>query len=317
MFEYLLAGFLIVLSATFSGLTLGYFSLNVQDLERQAKLGNRQALQILNIRWHGNQLMATLLLANVATNSILSVFMSSLTSGLMAVVVATSLIFIFGELLPQATFHRYGLKLGAALAPIVRIFMLALYPLTFPVVFILNRLFGAKDLPTVYSRRELMEIVSETEKAAPAEVSKEEEKIIHGALQFAHTTVREIMVPKEKAVAFDAGRRNDSELAKVIARHNFMRYPVYSGNPNNIIGILNVKDLLAEDAGTPLSQVKEAFDADFLTVRPSDHLDLVLGRMLKRRKHLAVVQTRKGLYEGLITLENIIEEIIQVEIEEE
>jgi CBS domain containing-hemolysin-like protein len=84
-----------------------------------------------------------------------------------------------------------------------------------------------------------------------------------------------------------------------------------------VVGILYVKDLLIEQDGISLHETKEAFDGEFLQIRGTDLLDVVLGKMLKRRQHLAIVKNRNNQFLGVITLEDVIEEIIQQEIEDE
>jgi len=110
---YLIVVFLVLFSALFSGLTLGFFSLNKDDLERKAELGDKQAKKVYKIRKNGNLLLCTLLIGNVAVNSTLSIFLGSLASGFMAGLIATALIVVFGEIIPQAAFSRYALTLGA------------------------------------------------------------------------------------------------------------------------------------------------------------------------------------------------------------
>lgn len=316
MEDYLISGILILLSACFSGLTLGYFTLNSQTLRRKAKFGDADARRILSVRENSNVLLTTLLLSNVAVNAVLSVYLSTIASGIMAAFLATVLIFVFGEILPQATFARHAIKVGAIAAPFIRVLILILYPITYPIAYTLDKLLGA-EMQTVYSKRELMAIVSEIEDAEHGSIDKDEERIVHGALKFSHIRVREAMTPKESVVAFDEHARIDRELINELAAHGHSRYPIYSGNPENIVGLMFTKDLLQENPSTPIRETSEAFEEQLLTVRPDDLLDGVLARMLKQRKHLAIVQTRNEQFLGVISLEDIIEEIIQVEIEDE
>jgi metal transporter CNNM len=316
MFDLVVILFLIALSACFSGLTLGYFTLNLQTLRRKAKLGDHAAAKIIPIRRQGNLLLTTLLFGNVAVNSILSVFLSSLATGVIAATVATTLIFLFGEIIPQAAFSRHAMWVGEKAAPFVRVLMVLLYPVTFPIAYMLDRVLGA-EMHTLYSKGELMAIVSELEDSEHSPIDADEERIIHGALQFSHMTVREVMTPKEQVALFDENDRLDRELIKELGDHAYSRYPVYSGNPDNIVGILYVKDLLGEDPDIALKHTEDAFDRSYLSVRPDQRLDAVLALMLKKRQHLAIVETKNKQFLGVISLEDIIEEIIQVEIEDE
>ncbi|MCA9361181.1 DUF21 domain-containing protein [Candidatus Kaiserbacteria bacterium] len=316
MEAYIISLVLILLSATFSGLTLGYFSLNTQTLRRKAGLGSQDAKLILPIREHSNRLLTTLLLGNVAVNAVLSVYLSSIATGLVAVIIATVLIFLFGEIIPQAAFARHAMYVGSRAAPFVKVLMFLTYPITWPITFFLNKILGT-EIHSLYSKRELMAIVSELEDSENSPLDEDEERIIHGALQFSHTTVREVMTPKERVFTYDINVRLTDDLTDDISEHNFSRYPVYSGNPDNIVGILFTKDLLSEETGTALKDTKEAVESNFLTIKPNTHLDIVLGIMLKKHKHMAIVKNKSDNFLGVITLEDIIEEIIQFEIEDE
>lgn len=275
-----------------------------------------EAVAVYPIRKQGNLLLTTLLLGNVAVNTILSVYLGSIVSGVVAGVIATSMIFLFGEILPQAAFSRHALWVGSRLAPLVRVLMLVMLPVTFPIAYILNKLLG-EEVPGLYSKSDLMHIVSELEQSELSDVDHDEGRIVHGALKFSHTTVREIMTPKERVVMYEKNQRIDENFINHISDSSFSRYPVYSGNTDNIVGILYSKDLISEEPDTALHQTIEAFDENFLKIKPDEKLDVVLGKMLKQKKHLGVVMSKNQIFLGVVTLEDIIEEIIQFEIEDE
>ncbi|MCB9810797.1 MAG: DUF21 domain-containing protein [Candidatus Nomurabacteria bacterium] len=314
--EYLISVILITFSALFSGLTLGFFSLNTHTLERKAKLGDKEAIAIYPLRCRGNLLLTTLLLGNVGVNTALSIYLGSIASGVVAGFIATALIFLFGEILPQAVISRHAMWFGSRLAPVVRMVMIILSPITYPIAYLLDKLLG-KEIPTLYSKSELMQIVSELEDSEHSDIDEDEERIIHGALQFSHTLVREIMTPKEEVVSHDEHQKYDENFVKIISEANFSRYPIYSGNKDNIVGILFTKELINEDYDTAICDTKEAFTKDFLEVRPGQRLDTVLAMMLKTRQHMGIVMTKKKQFLGVITLEDIIEVIIQTEIHDE
>lgn len=307
---------LIALSALFSGLTLGYFTLNVHTLRRQAKLGDAQAAAIVPIRERGNHLLTTLLLGNVAVNAILSVYLSSFASGVVAATLATALIFIFGEIIPQAVLSRHGKRVGSLCAPLVRVLMIVTAPITYPIAYALDRLLG-DEVPSLYSHHELMEIVSEHEDSEHSPIDEDEERIVHGALRFSHLLVREVMTPANEVVAFEASQKLNHDLYQKINAEGYSRYPVYTGNQENIVGILYAKDLIVEDDHIAISDTADAFEQNFLRAKGNETLDTVLTRMLKQKQHMAMVFNRNQNFIGLITLEDIIEEIIQVEIEDE
>lgn len=300
----------------FSGLTLGYFSLDQHSLRRKAKHGDRDAQTIYPLRKKGNLLLATLLLGNVLVNTVLSVYLGSIASGVIASIAATSLIFIFGEIGPQAVISRHAMWFGSRLAPVVRLLIVLFYPVTKPLAYLLDKLLG-DEVPTFYSKSEIMQIVSDHEDSEHSPIDADEERIVHGALQFSHLKVREIMTPINSVVSFDENQKLTHSFFTAVTENGYSRYPVYSGKKNNITGILYTKDLLLEDENIAIKDTKEAFDTDILIIKPSSFLDVVLGKMLKQKRHLAIVVSAHKEAVGVVSLEDIIEEIIQQEIEDE
>jgi metal transporter CNNM len=314
--EYLISLVLVLLSGLFSGLTLGLLSLDINSLRRRAKHGDKEAAAIYPIRNKGNLLLTTLLLGNVAVNTTLSIFLGSIASGLMAGIMATTLIVVFGEIIPQSVISRYAIWFGAKTIWFTRLVIIICYPIAYPIAKTLDHFLGS-ELPTTYSHKELMDIISEHEDSEHSLIDEDEERIMHGALQFSRMRVREVMTPAEKVVSFDENQRLTHEFFTHITDEGYSRLPIYSGDPSNILGILYVKDLLIEDDHITIKETEEALERKFLTVRGRDMLDAVLGKMLKSRQHLAIVRNHNNHFVGVITMEDIIEEIIQQEIVDE
>jgi len=311
--DYVITAALLFLSAMFSGLTLGLMGLDVHALKRKARLGNKQARAILPIRERGNHLLTTLLLGNVAVNAVLAIFLGSIASGVVAGLVATVLIFVFGEILPQAAISRYAMDVGSRAAPVVGLLMKASWPITAPIGHLLDRMLG-DEVPVLYTKRELMEIVSEHEDSLLSTIDQDEERIVHGALQFSTKKVVEVMTPRAEVETLDANAILDEEARQKITEDGFSRYPVLEGEPERVVGILYTKDLIVADENVTATSVCEH---KHLRVRSGDLLDTVLAHMLKRRQHMAIVSDEVGDFLGVITLEDIIEEVIQQEILDE
>lgn len=314
--EYLISLVLVILSGLFSGLTLGLLSLDPHSLKRQAKHGDERAAAIFTVRNKGNLLLTTLLLGNVVVNTTLSIFLGSIASGLVAGIIATSLIVVFGEVVPQAVISRHAMWFGYKTIWFTRFFIVLAFPIAFPIAKTLDYFLGS-ELPTFFSKSELMEIISEHEESEHSQIDADEERILHGALQFSHMKVRDVMTEAEKVISFDENQRLTEEFFMTVNEHGFSRLPIYSGDPSNIVGILYVKDLLVEDELITIKETEEAFSRKFMKVGSGDLLDVVLGKMLKTKQHIAIVQNRNMQFMGVISLEDIIEEIIQQEIEDE
>jgi len=314
--EYLISLVLVILSGLFSGLTLGLLSLDAQSLARQAKHGDKDAQTIYAVRKNGNLLLSTLLLGNVAVNTTLSIFLGSIASGLVAGITATALIVIFGEIVPQAVISRYAMWFGARTIWFTRLAIVICYPITWPISKTLDYFLGS-ELPKTYSKSELMEIISEHEESVHSPIDEDEERIVHGALLFSHMRVREVMTKAMDVFAFEENQKLNDDFFKEVNECGFSRLPIYRKDKTNIIGIMYVKDLIVEDENITIADTVEAFDSKFLTVRDSSLLDKVLTRMLKTRQHIAIVKDHNDNYAGVISLEDIIEEIIQQEIVDE
>jgi metal transporter CNNM len=151
LWNYIVIVFLAVMSGMFSGLNLGLLGLEVKDLELITKtdttnedelLEAKYAEAILPLRRRGNLLLCTILLGNVTVNSGLSILMGNLTSGLNGLIISTAIITVFGEILPQATFSRHALFVGAHTTWFVYIFLILTFPVSFPISAILDKCLG-------------------------------------------------------------------------------------------------------------------------------------------------------------------------------
>ena len=116
---------------------------------------------------------------------------------------------------------------------------------------------------------------------------------------------------------FDENQKLNDHFFNEVGEAGFSRFPIYSGNKTNIVGILFAKDLLTEDEEISIKQTEDAFEEHIMRIRPSTFLDVVLTNMLKRKQHLAIVENKSGEAMGVLSLEDIIEEIIQLEINDE
>ena len=308
---------LVLLSGLFSGLTLGLLGLDKTDLERKIKTGGKDAKaakKVYSVRKKGNLLLCTLLLGNVLVNSILAVFLGQLSTGVMAVVFSTALIVIFGEILPQATISRYALVVGAKTVWLVKIFRIILFPICVPIAFFLDWMLG-NEMPTIWSRRELEEIVKSHGGSKDSDIDADEERIISGALNFSNKKVDEVMTPRSVAFMLEEKEVLDQKLLNKIKKNGFTRVPVYRGEKDKVVGILFVRDLI----GLKLEKKVKAVckKNNFLKVAVEDNLDYVLNRFLTKKIHLASVFDKFNVLQGIISLEDVLEEIIKKEIVDE
>jgi len=307
---------LILFSALFSGLTLGLFSLDKTELERKAELGDKQAKRVFRVRERGNLLLVSLLLGNVAVNAAVSIILGNVASGVVAGVVATGLIVIFGEIIPQATCARYALAIGARTAWLVELVIIVLYPVGKPIAWTLDKVLG-EELRTVWSKRELKHIIQMHEDDPRSSVDADEERILLGALTFSEKHVEEIMTPRKHVHQVGKTMLLDKRGLLLIRESGHTRIPVYSGSKNNIVGMLYAKDLIGVDPDDALTVEKVMRTAGVLHVSRRRRLDSLLNLMIKEHAHMALVAEKSGKFVGIVTLEDIVEEIIGREIIDE
>ncbi|MBF0338467.1 MAG: DUF21 domain-containing protein [Nitrospirae bacterium] len=311
---YLIIVLLLLLSALFAALTNGLLGLSATELERKIKLGDRDARKVYAVRKKGNQLLCTLVLGNVAVNSALSIFWTTVVNSFIAGVIATSLIVIFGEILPIAMITRYPLKIGARSIWLVKVFMFILYPVAYPLSRLLDRALGA-EVPTVWSKQELKEIIKFHEDRPESSVDANEERIILGALSYSDKIAADIMTPRSILFSLEVNAILDDKTLSEVKANGFTRIPVYRDKSDNIIGLLYAKDLIAVE---PDSSVSDVYRHDKVLIIPeTKKLGPLMNELIQGRNHLAVVYDEYGMLVGIVTLEDIVEEIMKVEIVDE
>ncbi|XP_072177373.1 metal transporter CNNM2-like [Diadema setosum] len=319
---------LLLLSGLFSGLNLGLMALDPLELQILLNAGTRKEKQyakvIAPIRRMGNYLLCSLLLGNVLVNSTLTVLLDDLSSGIWAVLGSTAGIVIFGEIVPQAICSRHGLAVGAKTIWLTRFFMALTFIISYPISKILDLVLG-KEIGAVYDRVRLMELLRVTDEYNDLE--KEEVNIISGALELRKKCVKDVMTPLDDCYMLDEEAILDFKTVTDIMQKGFTRIPVYSESRDNIIALLFVKDLAFVDPDdcTPLKTVIKFYQHPINFVFEDTTLDLMLQEFKKGQSHMAIVNQVNSegegdpFYEvlGLVTLEDVIEEIIQAEIVDE
>jgi len=299
---------LIAFSGLFSGLTLGLMGLNKFGLKRKVQLGNKDAIKIYPLRKKGNLLLCTLILGNVAVNSALAVFLGSLTAGIVAAITATGLIVIFGEILPQAVFSQYALRLGAKTAWLTYFFLILFYPIAKPISMVLDKMLKG-ELPSIYSKRELLILLEEQSTLDKAELDVDEIELLKRGLHFSDKIVKDIMTPRVNAFFVEYNETLDKKKVAEIHENGHSRIPVYSNTVDKVVGILYVKDLITLDNEAGI-KVEDIMRTNVEFVKGDNKLDDVLKLFKKRRIHLFIVLDKFKGVAGIVTLEDVLEEIV-------
>lgn len=320
---------LLMLSGLFSGLNLGLMALDKNELQVIISCGSetekRYARAIEPVRRRGNYLLCSILFSNVLVNSTIAVLLEELTSGIVAVMTSTIFIVMFGEILPQAFCSRHGLAVGAKTVSITYLCMAVTAPLSYPVSYFLDLALG-EEIGHAYNRERLMEFIRVTKDYNNLEA--DEVNIISGALKLKDTQINEIMTSIDDVYSLDVNSVLDFDTIQSIIERGYSRIPVHEGgDKRNIIALLFAKDLalLDPDDKTPVQTMINFYNHPIMDLYDDTTLDKALNEFKTGKSHMAFVKRlivedeKDNFYEtiGVVTLEDVIEEIMQMEINDE
>ncbi|XP_031481434.1 DUF21 domain-containing protein At2g14520-like isoform X1 [Nymphaea colorata] len=293
-FLYIVIIILLVLFAgLMSGLTLGLMSLSLVDLEVLSKSGTPQdrkhAEKILPVVKNQHLLLCTLLICNAAAMEALPIFLDGLVSAWGAILISVTLILMFGEILPQSVCSRYGLAVGAAVTPVVRLLVWICFPVAYPISKLLDYLLG-KGHVALFRRAELKTLVNlhGNEAGKGGELTHDETTIIAGALELTEKTAKDSMTPISETFTIDINAKLDSSLMQLILDKGHSRVPVYYEQPTNIIGLILVKNLLSIHPADEVP-VKNVTIRKIPRVPENMPLYDILNEFQKGHSHMAVV----------------------------
>ncbi len=310
---------LIILSALISGSEVAYFAIDLAERERLKKEQSVTSIRILELLNKPKELLATILIANnfvnvtiVAVSTFVmnswinpDVFKSETVEFIVQVVAVTFLILLFGEVIPKVYATKNGKKIAVAMS-LPMTFLLKLFsPISRLLVSSTNLIDKRiKKKPGQISVEDLVQAMNITEDVAD---NKEDKKILEGIVRFGNTDAKQVMIPRLDVVSFSI-QLNFNELKNNILEHKFSRVPIYNNTIDTVKGILYIKDLL------PYIHLDD-FDWQSLLRKPmfipeNKKLDDLLTDFKHSRTHLAIVVDEYGGTSGVITLEDILEEIV-------
>merc|ERR1711892_1572756 len=318
---------LLCLSGTFSGLNLGLIALDPQQLKTLIDAGDddekKYAKKLLPVRRRGNFLLCTLLLGNVLVNNSLTIFLDDLTSGTIAIIGATAGIGIFGEIIPQAICSRHGLLIGYRTLPLTYLFMGVTAILSFPLGLLLDYTLG-DEVGMSYNRDRLIGLLREAEN----DLDEDEKQMIEGALKLNEKSVKEVMTHINYVFTVSEDELVDYDFMQRITEAGYSRIPVTKSGNGDITGLLFLRDLVMVDPDDRIevSTVTKYYNHQLKDIDENTKLDDMLDNFKRGSYHLSLVTKNVVTDEaggeskevcGIITLEDIIEEIICDEIVDE
>lgn len=308
---------LLFLSAFFSSAETALTTVNKIRMRTLAESGNKRAARVLRITDDPGKMLSAILIGNNIVNLSASSVSTSLAihffgnagAGI-ATGILTFLILIFGEVTPKTMATIKADSMSLYVSAIIELLMKLLTPL----IFIINKLsmglmillrVNVKDAEQNITEEELRTIVDVSQESGVIE--NEERDMIHNLFDFGDAEAKEIMVPRID-MTFVQADATYQEVLEVFRQDMFTRMPVYEDSTDNVIGIINMKDFLLQN-DTPDFSVRKLLRKPYFTYEHKNTADLFL-EMRKSSISLAIVLDEYGVTAGLITLEDLLEEIV-------
>ena len=306
---------LVGFSAFFSASETAFSSLNQIRLKSRAEDGDSSAARVLAMAEQYDKLLSTILsgnnIVNIAAASIGTILFTQMLGAergaTMSTIVLTIIVLIFGEVTPKSLAKEMPEKVATAVSPFLVLLMALMTPLTWLFTQwkkLLGHFVHSGEADTI-TEGELMTMVSEAEN--DGELTDRESELIRSAIEFDDVEVEEILTPRVDVVAVEDDIPLE-ELAQTFAESGYSRLPVYHGTIDNIIGVVHEKDFY-------IARLKKATKIDDLVVPTlyttgSTQISQLLRTLREQHHHLAVVVDEYGGTEGIITLEDILEELV-------
>lgn len=308
---------LIVFSAFFSASETSFTSVNKVRLLNMEDQGNKRASAVLKMSENYDKLLSTILvgnnIVNILATSLSSVLFASLIinnaslATTVSTIAMTITVLIFGEITPKMLAKMRPESVAMAFCPILKFFSVVLFPIT--IIFsgwkaLIGKIFKTERTATV-TEGELITIVETAE--SEGELKEHESQLIRSAIEFEDLDVKDIMIPRVNVVAVDDSADMDAIYNK-FTESGYSRIPVFHETIDSVIGIIHEKDFYAilHDGG---NSVKDIIQPS-VCVSDSMKISTVLRMLQKAKVHMAIVIDEFGGTEGIVTLEDILEELV-------
>lgn len=307
----------ILLSGYFSATETAFTAINKIRLRAKADDGDKGAKRVLKLADSYDRLLTTILIGNNVVNILASSLFTLLLIALiprneglattLSTVILTVVILIFGEITPKVLAKEFPEGFARFSAPIINVLMWILFPFTF--VFglwkkLLLKMFKHKE-DNAITDDELKILVEEAEQEGG--INAQESDLIRSAIEFNDLEAKDILVPRVDVVSVDCDTSVE-EVDKIFMETRYSRLPVYKDSIDNIIGILHEKDFIKQRGEKGFKLEKVAKPAIFVV--STTKISAVLQQLQKSKSHMAVVSGEFGDTVGIITMEDILEELV-------
>ena len=308
--------FLLICSGLISGTEIAFFSLSQTDLDELSSESKEENL-VVKLLEKPKKLLGTILITNNFINILIVLLFANLGESLfdnitnyylkfaIEVVLVTFLILLFGEVLPKIYANRKSIQFSSFMAKPIHFLNTIFTPLSVPLTsltnVIENRLGNKNNNLSVEKLSQALELTSEDA------TTKDEQKILEGIVNFGNTETVQIMKPRTDVFALSDDESYENVLKKIL-KNGYSRNPVFNENIDNITGVLYSKDLLAHLSKKTFKWQKLIREPFF--VPENKKLDDLLSEFQEKKNHLAIVVDEYGGTSGIVTLEDVIEEIV-------
>lgn len=308
---------LIILSAFFSSCEIAYSSVNKIKLKKKVSDGNKEATKAMEIVNNYLEALSTILignnLVNIAVSSLATMvavaYLGEEMGSLLATIVATIVVLIFGEILPKALANKFSLKLTLLYVKPFKICRIIFFPITFLVtkfVKLISKIWTPKNIEVSEIDEELNVITEELEEEGV--IDEEDAELIISAIDFRDVTAHEIMIPRVDVFAIDIDD-NQEDILKNEQIFRYSRVPVYEDTIDHVIGILNTTSLMKKILNGEQIDLRSML-IEPMYVHKTKHISNILTKFKATNQHLAIVADEFGGFMGILTIEDIVEELV-------
>ena len=304
----------LIFSAFFSATETAFTSLNRVRLKNRANDGDKRAKETLELSLDYNKLLSTILIGNnivnialTATATLLFIRLYGSYGPTISTVVTTVIVLLFGEISPKNLAKESPEKFAMFATPATRVFMVLFTPLNWlfgQLKVLLSKLFKISSDDGI-TEEEILTMVEEAETEGRIEADQSE--LIQNAIEFNELEAWDVITPRVDIVAIDV-ESTKKETAKIFAETGFSRVPVYDGDLDRILGILNQKDFHNYVDGS--KETISDYIKPVIYVAGSMKAAVLLKRLQVNKSHMAIIVDEYGGTAGLVTMEDIIEELI-------
>ncbi len=305
---------MIALSAFFSSTETAFSSLSRARLKNMVQEGDKKAKLAYKLSENYDDLLSTILVGNNIVNIIAAtlatiVFMSFFPKhgAMLSTIAITILVLIFGEITPKSLAKESPEKFAIAVSPIIRVLIVVFKPINFLLVAIksgISKLVGVENSGGI-TESELLNLVDEAEQDGG--INESESELIKNAIEFNDLEAIDIFTPRIDVCAIKSDTSTE-EVTKIFRETGYSRLPIYKETIDSIIGVINEKDFHNFIVGTDKTILNIMKTVEFIP--PSMKISELLRSLQRNKQHLAVIVDEFGGTEGIVTLEDILEELV-------